>query len=92
MIVLTQFKYLGESMDLIGYANIEVTKDTRRYTFSMPLGSPFKECHEVALEVADRIVELAQQEEARIAALKEQQDQVVPELVNTELVEALPNC
>src|ERR1700689_2605236 len=74
-------------MDLIGYANIEVTRDTRRYTFSMPLGSPFTECHEVALQVANRIVELAQQEEARIAALKEQQDTVLPELANAELVE-----
>ena len=73
-------------MDLIGYANIEIAKDTRRYTFSMPLGSPFTECHEVAIEVANRIVELAQQEEARIAALKEQQDQVLPELANAEIV------
>lgn len=38
---------------------IEVSKNDRLYTFTMPVGAPFGEVYDVAYEVLNKIAELA---------------------------------
>lgn len=73
-------------MDLRAYIEMETVKNDRRYTLSVPWGAPYAECHEAALECADKLLELSKEEAARAEALKQS------ESITPDVVEVLPNC
>lgn len=56
-------------MNQKAYIHLEVAKEDRVYTYEMPFGAQYQECYDVAVEFANKIVELSNQaEEARKAA------------------------
>ncbi len=46
-------------MNLKSCVTIEITKNDRLYTFTMPVGAPFGEAYDVSYEVLLKIAELA---------------------------------
>ena len=48
-------------MNLKSAVIIEVEKNERKYSFSMPVGAPYGECYDAAFEVLKSVVELSTQ-------------------------------
>lgn len=48
-------------MNLKSCVTVEVTKNDRLYTFTMPVGSPFGEAYDVAYEILLKIADLARE-------------------------------
>lgn len=69
-------------MNLIGYVQMEIVKDTRKYVFSMPWGAPFSECHEVAAQLVQEVIDLQKQEESKLKAQQEQSEPLDAEIIS----------
>jgi hypothetical protein len=52
---------LKEIMEVKSQVLLEVKKNDRVYTFSLPMGAPFGECYDACFESLQKILELAQQ-------------------------------
>lgn len=63
-------------MNLRSEIVIEIIKNNNTYRFSVPVGVPFGDCHAVALEAAQVIVDMAKQYEEQ---MKEQEKQKTSE-------------
>lgn len=72
--------------NLVGYVQMEIVKENRKYLFYLPWGAPFAECHEVAAKFVSNVIELQKQEEEKLKAQQTaQQDQseaIDPEVVS----------
>lgn len=56
-------------MNQKAYVHLEVIKEDRVYTLEMPFGAQYQECYDVAVEFANKIIEISNQaEEQRKAA------------------------
>jgi hypothetical protein len=53
------------AVDIYGYVSFEVEREGRKYRYSVPMGSPFIESHEVCLEIAQRIADESVKEAER---------------------------
>ena len=48
-------------MNQKGVVQLEIEKNGRMYTFSMPIGAPFGECYDAAYACSSHILEMAKQ-------------------------------
>lgn len=48
-------------MNIKSVVSIEITKDDRKYSFNMEVGSPFGEAYDAAFDVLQHIVNLSKQ-------------------------------
>lgn len=68
-------------MNQKAYIHLEISKEDRVYTYEMPFGAQYQECYDVAIEFANKIIELAQQAEdqrKKLEAEKAEQEAGAP--------------
>lgn len=58
-------------MNQKGCVVFETTKNERNYTFCMPIGAPIGEAYDVAFEVLQELVKIANAESAKAERAKE---------------------
>jgi len=69
-------------MDQRAYINLEVKKNDRTYYFQMPFGSTYQECYDVAIEMANEIIQISRK--ANEAADKLKSENSVQEMVSNQ--------
>lgn len=58
-----------------GYLHVEITRDDRFYSFSLPVGATYEEAEAVTLEALGTIRELAKKASETAAALEKEKEQ-----------------
>lgn len=68
-------------MNQKAYIHLEVIKEDRVYTLEMPFGAQYQECYDVAVEFANKIIEISNQAEEqrkKLEAEKAEQEASAP--------------
>lgn len=60
-------------MNQKAFIHIEVSRESRNYNFEMPWGASYQECYDVAIEIANKIVEISKEAQEREEKLKAEQ-------------------